>query len=1012
MWQQKLKAVLKDLDEGVFGHQVGRICVVELQKRGLPHAHILIILGEENKPRTRQDYDRFVSAELPDPETHPALYNTVITTMLHGPCGDLRRSSPCMKDGKCSKGYPKPLAEITQTNPDGFPVYRRRRRPEGVLEHNGKRFDNTTINQWVVPYNPYFSQKYNCHINVEVCSSIVAVKYLYKYVYKGSDMTEIGAEATRRDTGESGDGVARPMREPNEIIRYIKARYISPVEACKRLLEYPIQGKTHAVVMLNVHLPDNQFVTFHRADDPAQVLQQGMHTKLTRFFELCGSEDAENLPAKSMLYQDIPKLFRWNKKEKQWFRYQRSVSTLGRMVHCSPRDPERCYLRVMLCYKKGPKSFEDLRTVDGHVCATFKEAAMRAGYLANDREWDRCLDEASAFRMPYQLRQLFATILLFSQPADVRTLWDKYYVELSRDFAHAYRAMVNKDEMVKFHTLKGIHEFLMAGGMALSDFDLPQLSEFPRLVLQSLFDNNLIRRELEGYDTSELRRIVECENSLNDNQRLIYDKVVAAVEQPYPENKLFFIDGPGGTGKSTLLKHVLARVRHIGRIAIAVASSGIASLLLPGGRTAHSAFKIPLKTTKTSTCFIPKQSKLKGLIEAASVIIWDEAPMTHRFAFEAVDRTLRDLLDVHHEPFGGKVVVLSGDFRQILPVVKKGTPSDTVDACLKSSELWTLFSQEHLTVNMRVQGAANEATAAELAEFSEFLLQVGEGRHEVDPILGEDFIKLPRDMVIENPAYDPEIDGTAVDFDKPPIPVGLKRIIDAMYSEDDLNNPDIATDEYFAQRTVLTPTNAAVQRVNEAVADRLRGEPQEYLFTDAVQDEDGHAAQFFETEVLHSISINGIPPHRLVLKKGAPVMMVRNLNPDAGLCNGTRLRVVELKAHVIHATVMTGEREGQHVLIPRIIFISDDDNRDFPFRLRRKQFPVVSAFAMTINKAQGQTVQNLGLYLPSPCFSYGQLYVLSRVTSRSKFKALIDSPEKGEEDGVFTDDIVYRQIFE
>uniref|UniRef100_H3GBA7 DNA helicase Pif1-like 2B domain-containing protein n=1 Tax=Phytophthora ramorum TaxID=164328 RepID=H3GBA7_PHYRM len=144
-----------------------------------------------------------------------------------------------------------------------------------------------------------------------------------------------------------------------------------------------------------------------------------------------------------------------------------------------------------------------------------------------------------------------------------------------------------------------------------------------------------------------------------------------------------------------------------------------------------------------------------------------------------------------------------------------------------------------------------------------------------------------------------------------------------------------------------------------------------------------------------------------------PIIMMRNLNPDLGLCNGTRLRIVELKDHVIHATIMAGDRQGQHVLIPRIVFISDGDIRDFPFRLRRRQFPIQTAFAMTINKAQGQTVQYLGLYLATPCFSHGQLYVaMSRVTSRSRFKALVEYPERKEEDGVYTANIVYRQLFE
>ncbi|KAG3133487.1 hypothetical protein PI126_g19159 [Phytophthora idaei] len=204
-------------------------------------------------------------------------------------------------------------------------------------------------------------------------------------------------------------------------------------------------------------------------------------------------------------------------------------------------------------------------------------------------------------------------------------------------------------------------------------------------------------------------------------------------------------------------------------------------------------------------------------------------------------------------------------------------------------------------------------------------------------------------------------------------------MVDEMYA--DIDNPEIANDEYFANRTILTTTNAVVQRINEAVAQRLEGVSPEYLSSDSVEEDE--EVNFFEQEVLHTVNINGIPPHKLALKKGAPIMMMRNLNPDLGLHNGTRLRIVELKPHVTHATIMTGERQGQYVLIPRIVFISNGDPREFPFHLRRKQFPVQPAFAMTTNKVQGQTVQNLGLYVSTPCCSRGQLYVaLSRVTSR------------------------------
>ncbi|KAG3198064.1 hypothetical protein PC128_g6319 [Phytophthora cactorum] len=94
--------------------------------------------------------------------------------------------------------------------------------------------------------------------------------------------------------------------------------------------------------------------------------------------------------------------------------------------------------------------------------------------------------------------------------------------------------------------------------------------------------------------------------------------------------------------------------------------------------------------------------------------------------------------------------------------------------------------------------------------------------------------------------------------------------------------------------------------MNEAVTQRLEGLSQEYLSSDSVEEDE--QVNFFEQEVLHTVNINGIPPHKPTLKKGAPIMMMQNLNPDLGLYNGTRLRIVELKPHVIHATIMAGER--------------------------------------------------------------------------------------------------------
>lgn len=149
-----------------------------------------------------------------------------------------------------------------------------------------------------------------------------------------------------------------------------------------------------------------------------------------------------------------------------------------------------------------------------------------------------------------------------------------------------------------------------------------------------------------------------------------------------------------GSGKTFLYKLLLSNVRSQKKIALAVASSGIAALLLAGGRTAHSRFKIPIQLTDESVCSFSIQSDTARLLRDTELIIWDEAPMTDKKAFEALDRSLRDLMkrvDLAYEsvPFGGKFVVFGGDFRQVLPVVIKGSRVNIVDACLNRSEqIW------------------------------------------------------------------------------------------------------------------------------------------------------------------------------------------------------------------------------------------------------------------------------------------------------------------------------------
>ncbi|XP_073133319.1 uncharacterized protein [Henckelia pumila] len=200
-------------------------------------------------------------------------------------------------------------------------------------------------------------------------------------------------------------------------------------------------------------------------------------------------------------------------------------------------------------------------------------------------------------------------------------------------------------------------------------------------------------------------------------------------------SNLFFIDGPGGTGKTFLYRSILAHLRKNGNIVIAVATFGIAATLLPGGRTAHSRFQIPLTPTSSTLCKIKKQTDLSELIRRAKAVVWDEAPMTNRFAFGSVNQTFQDIME-NKLSFGGKTIILGGDFRQVLPVVKRGSMRDQIAASVSKSTFWHHVKILHLDQNMR---------SAQDPEFSQFLLRVGDGMQD---IVKDNFIRLSDSMII------------------------------------------------------------------------------------------------------------------------------------------------------------------------------------------------------------------------------------------------------------------------
>ena len=277
VFKMKFRAFLNDLvKEGVLGAVEGFTWTIEFQKRGLPHARVLLIMRRDHAPRTARDVDIVVSAEIPDKDDpeQKELDHTVTTSMLHGPCGALDPSKPCTdENGCCTKGFPCSFAPETVMQGGKYPIYRRRDNDRAVMKR-GVALDN----RWVVPYNPFLTKKYSAHINVQVCASIKAVKYLYKYIHKGYDRAAV--EVVFQD----------------EVKDFLDARYVGPCGACWRLFSFEMHGRSHAVERLPVHLPGRQAVLWGAEAKRVPEGEPPYVADVTRWY-FGGSEDPPYMEA-------------------------------------------------------------------------------------------------------------------------------------------------------------------------------------------------------------------------------------------------------------------------------------------------------------------------------------------------------------------------------------------------------------------------------------------------------------------------------------------------------------------------------------------------------------------------------------------------------------------------------------------------------------------------------------------------------------------------------------------
>ncbi|XP_048623621.1 uncharacterized protein LOC106398612 [Brassica napus] len=458
------------------------------------------------------------------------------------------------------------------------------------------------------------------------------------------------------------------------------------------------------------------------------------------------------------------------------------------------------------------------------------DACYALGLMDDDKEFIEAIKDASDCSSATYARRIFARMLVSKSLSQPHVVWEATWEYLIHDILYKKR---NGRSLKKWPHMPKPENF--------GDYN----------------GNRLIDDELNYVVEDQLKENERLMAMITDEQRGVYEQILDAVLND--SGGVFFLYGYGGTGKTFVYRALSSSIRSKGMIVLNTASSGIAALLLEGGRTAHSRFGIPIDADEFSTCKkMEPGSDRAELVKAAKLI-------------------------------GGKVVVFGGDFRQILPVIPGGGRAETVLAALNSSYLWEHCKVLKLTKNMRLLAGLTDDAAKELESFSNWILDIGDGKINL-PNDGQVEIDIPSDLLIQNSGEDP-----------------IETMAKEVYGQAFQTSTD---KDLYRHRAILTPTNDEVDKINDYMLSQLPGEEKVYLSSDSIipSDVDIEENVVYPAEFLNSVKVAGLPRHCLKLKVGAPIMCLRNMDVADGLCNGTRLIVTQLLPHVIEGRIITGNK--------------------------------------------------------------------------------------------------------